>query len=99
MAKVYPYKDGVDDISLYVFFCPGCKYDHPFRVKPQGARPVWSFNGNVNEPTFSPSLLVFKDDPTKRCHLIMTNGKIQFCSDCFHDLKNKTVDCPEYEEN
>lgn len=99
MAKVHPYKDGAEDIAIYVFFCPGCKYDHPFRIKPQDGMPAWSFNNDVNKPTFSPSLLVFKDNPEKRCHLIMTDGMIQYCSDSFHELAGKTIECPEYEES
>lgn len=58
---------------------------------------MWSFNGDVNNPTFSPSLLVFKDLPEQRCHSFVTDGKIQFLSDCFHDLAGQTVELPEYE--
>lgn len=36
------------------FTCPGCKDTHTFRVGNGG----WSFNGDVDRPTVSPSLLV-----------------------------------------
>lgn len=39
------------------FKCPGCREGHVVRVDPVlGA--VWSFNGNGDAPTFSPSILV-----------------------------------------
>ena len=41
-----------DQITDYVFDCPGCKCAHSFDAK------KWSFNGNFGKPTFSPSLLV-----------------------------------------
>ena len=42
----------------YWFFCPGCKCNHPVRVKSSRGLPVWSFNDDLVKPTFSPSLLV-----------------------------------------
>jgi hypothetical protein len=101
MAKVHPYQNDKIGIYMYVFFCPGCKFDHPFAVKQyrDTPNPVWTFNGDVNKPTFTPSLLVNKSLPEQRCHLIMTDGNIYFCSDSHHELANKTVECPEYEEN
>ncbi len=89
----------------FLFWCPGCKSHHKFTTKWSTQKrlrhkadwggsepPTWSFNRNMHEPTFSPSLLYFKDDPTMRCHLFLEKGKIKFLSDCFHDLKGQTVD-------
>lgn len=55
--------------------------------------PVWTFNGNADKPTFSPSLLVrWGDQPgDKRCHLYLRDGMVQYLGDCTHDLKGKTV--------
>jgi hypothetical protein len=75
---------------LVVFFCPGCKYDHCYDKR-------WAFNGNFEKPTFIPSLLVNPDYPQNRCHLFMTDGKIQFLGDCHHDMKNQTVEMQPYE--
>lgn len=84
--------------SLY-FQCPGCNMLHPYRVKGSPEQgPVWAWNNDVVAPTFTPSLLVFKDRPDSRCHLFLTNGKIQFLGDCFHDLKNQTVDMVDIPE-
>jgi len=80
------------DITL-VFFCPGCQSHHPYRIK--GQNPVWKWNGNMEKPTFSPSLLVHGSLPAHRCHLFLRDGMIEFLSDCHHDLKGKTVPLPE----
>ncbi|MGZ3772972.1 MAG: DUF6527 family protein [Pseudobdellovibrionaceae bacterium] len=57
--------------------------------------PTWTFNGDMEKPTFSPSMLVDKDNPASRCHSFVREGKIQFLGDCFHALKNQTVDLPD----
>jgi predicted RNA-binding Zn-ribbon protein involved in translation (DUF1610 family) len=36
------------------FFCPGCNQVHGITTKPE----VWTFNGDFQKPTFSPSVLV-----------------------------------------
>lgn len=70
----------------YYFWCPGCKQYHSFRVKvaegevhPSGKPfPVWTFNGNMESPTFSPSLLCINNlGPGKNCHLFLREGKIE----------------------
>jgi hypothetical protein len=43
----------------YLFYCPACEGIHAYRVGGDPARPQWSFNGNVEKPTFTPSLLCF----------------------------------------
>jgi hypothetical protein len=40
----------------YNFLCPGCREFHTLRT--EGGRPSWSFNGDVERPVFSPSVLV-----------------------------------------
>lgn len=39
------------------FWCPGCDEAHQIRVGVPD-RPSWTFNGNAERPTFSPSVLV-----------------------------------------
>ena len=99
MAKVHPYKGSSGEINLWAFFCPGCKYDHALAIRQytEGGNPQWTFNGDVDKPTFTPSLLVWGSDQSRRCHSFITDGQIQFLSDCFHDLKGQTVEIPEYE--
>jgi hypothetical protein len=52
---------------------------------------VWQFNGDLEKPTFTPSLLCNKDDPASRCHLFVTGGEIHYCGDSWHELRGKTV--------
>lgn len=86
------------------FMCPGCKYLHA--VKVDGSR-GWTFNGNGDRPTISPSVLVrtgsavdptFVDepgDPPTVCHSFVTDGRIRFLSDSAHELAGQTVDLPD----
>lgn len=83
--------------KMYVFHCPGCKHGHPFEVEaPNGAG--WTWNGSMERPTFTPSLLCNQHDPESRCHSFVTDGRVQFLGDCFHELKNQTVDIPDWDE-
>jgi hypothetical protein len=79
------------------FHCPGCGYGHSFRVNDDKSRPQWTWNGSLDKPTFTPSLLVNNHEPASRCHSFVTDGKIQFLSDCFHALAGQTVDLPDWE--
>lgn len=100
MAKVYPLKNDNGVVVAYGFTCPGCGCDHAITILGQRA---WSFNGDVNKPTFTPSLLVFAQPksipPGPRCHSFIREGKIQFLGDCEHALANQTVDLPDVESN
>jgi hypothetical protein len=77
----------LDGNDQYVFMCPGCKCGHRITV------PDWHYDGNEAAPTISPSVLTWRgsDENHLRCHSFVKAGKIQFLSDCHHDLKNKTV--------
>lgn len=83
--------------KLYVFYCPGCGYTHPFEVDaPNGAG--WEWNGSMDRPTFTPSLLVAGTIPEQRCHSVVSDGRIHFLSDSHHALAGKTVALPDWEE-
>jgi hypothetical protein len=41
-----------DAKTEFVIFCPACKIGHMFRVPP------WTFNGDIEKPTFGGSMLV-----------------------------------------
>lgn len=84
--------------KLYVFHCPGCKSSHPYEVgAPNGTG--WTWNGSMEKPTFSPSLLVWASRPEARCHLYMVDGQIRFQPDCYHELAGKTVEAPDWDES
>lgn len=82
--------------------CPGCGMVHaPVVSRPAGqGGPVWGWNGSLDRPTFTPSLLVtWEHGPAfeKRvCHSFITDGRIAFLSDCTHKLAGQTVDLPEF---
>lgn len=79
-------------MERFIFECPGCGCLHFFDKS-------WKFNNDFEKPTAKPSLLVFPSKPEKRCHSFVTGGKIQFLDDCFHDLKNQTVEIPDFDES
>jgi hypothetical protein len=61
--------------------------------------PVWTFNGDLERPTFEPSLLCDQHDPAHRCHLFLRQGRIEYLSDCHHALAGQTVECPEWNDD
>jgi len=67
-----------------------------YKGEPKG-RPLWTFDGNEDCPTFSPSLLLRGYTSPKdgklvgQCHLHVKKGKIVYCNDCSHKLNGKTV--------
>lgn len=86
--------------GMFLFDCPACKYGHAFYTKDgpldaNGKEQNWTFNGDLDSPTISPSLNVHARDEKYRCHSWINNGMIQFLSDCFHDMKGKTVPIPD----
>lgn len=87
-----------------LFWCPGCDGAHIVMVG-EGQGPRWGYNGDVNAPTFTPSILVtyrgpdagIDGAPPAICHSFVTDGRIQFLNDCTHCLAGQTVDLPDYE--
>lgn len=86
-----------------LFRCPGCACAHRVMVG-EGAGPRWGFNENPHAPTFTPSVLVTYNGsdagndgaPPAVCHSFVTDGRIEFLSDCTHPLAGQTVDLPDY---
>ncbi len=79
------------------FWCPGCDEAHAVQVDGSHPGPKWTWNGSLDRPTFSPSLLTWQGDraaPTKQCHSFINDGRIQFLHDCTHALAGQTVDIP-----
>lgn len=88
----------------FLFDCPGCGALHAPVVKdgtgprPAGQGPVWGWNGSMDAPTFTPSLLVrWPGGRSEVCHSFITDGQIQFLGDCTHALAGQTVPIPEWE--
>ncbi len=88
-------KESCDNGAHYGWMikCPACDDIHVLKG--------WTFNGSMDRPTFTPSLLVryfLADGTTVRsvCHSHITDGRIAFLADCTHDLAGQTVDLPEW---
>ena len=90
MAKVYINKILEDGIIKVEIFCPGCKEKHQFIVSEK----AWSFNGDIDKPTFFPDMLVEQDFPELRCHFNIIDGFIQFLSDSTHEFKDTVQELP-----
>lgn len=84
MAKVHKFLSAEKEERFWVF-CPGCKIHHEMDKR-------WAFNGDLDVPTFSPSLLCNPNHPPTRCHSFIKNGKWEFLNDSHHELAGKTVD-------
>lgn len=80
------YRDGA--VAGITFTCPGCKQEH--FISFQDASVVWTWNHSLDKPTCTPSVRVSSDFYV--CHFMLTNGQLNFCSDCTHDLRGQTVD-------
>lgn len=86
-----------------LFWCPGCDGAHMVRVASTDLPGGWTFNGNHERPTFSPSILVtyngpdagIDDAPPAVCHSFVRDGQIQFLGDCTHALAGQTVPLPD----
>lgn len=107
------YKDGV--LVGYAIWCQGCKHAHVFPTDkryyegsgiygPDHRKPIWTFSGSLEKPTFTPSLRCFYIHPQKKieittCHCIVTDGMIQFQGDCEHGLKGRTLPLEEFPAN
>lgn len=101
VSKVLRNGDG-----MYSHWCPGCERMHYINTEADGG-PVWSFDGNVEQPTFGPSVKVTYNGPDAGqqrdgsrapaacCHYFIRAGQIEFCSDSTHSLAGQTVPMPE----
>ncbi len=77
-----------DDCTLYMFWCPACHETHSFDVGEGDDK--WRFNGDMDKPSFFPSLRYDK------CHLILRQGIIEYCGDCLHGYRNMDVSLKEF---
>ena len=87
---------GQGDDEALVYMCPACVCIHRIPVSP-GKGAWWQWNGDVNLPTFRPSIRVvvegYKDAYV--CHAYVTGGAVRFLSDCTHAMAGQTVPLPE----
>jgi hypothetical protein len=98
------------------FNCPGCaladgfsgvhilpvKWTPPGREQSSAnaGQAHWDFNGDMEKPTFGPSILTRQDRAGVPfvCHSFIREGMIEFLGDCTHELAGKTVPLPDLQE-
>lgn len=93
-----PYELPPHTLYGYSFHCPGCGHAHWYKIAGKGIQ--WQFDGNLEKPTFAPSLLnesyVGPVKSGQKCHLFLRGGMLEFCGDSTHELAGKTVELPEH---
>jgi hypothetical protein len=100
------YEDGkpTNIIAGYHHWCPACDEPHGIATATRNrCGAIWSFNGDLEKPTFAPSIRCFTTDAKgvqhTLCHYFIKNGMIEFCGDNPHAFNNKTVPLPDYPES
>lgn len=77
--------------GMLLHWCPGCKTRHYVdTLEPNGSGAIWTWDGNAEAPTFSPSVHI-----RGRCHYFIRAGMIEFLGDCTHDHAGMTVPLPD----
>lgn len=81
------------------FYCPGCDIHHYVSVEAGDyyIGPVWTWNGDMEKPTFEPSLGI-NMGMDRQCHLFVRDGMIQYLDDCTHELHGQTIPMEDAEE-
>lgn len=90
----------VDDHGIkydaLMFACPGCaEMDdndgiHMLAVNSSNHEPSWEWDGNLEAPTLSPSILTARGGP-KVCHSFLRAGVFEFLGDCTHSMAGQSV--------
>ncbi|MFN3464728.1 MAG: DUF6527 family protein [Terricaulis sp.] len=97
VSKVLRAVDFGDGRRGFMYWCPACDGAH--RVCTEGGEPRWTFNGNVDRPTFGPSVKVTGGarGSDHVCHHFVEDGIIRYCSDSTHALAGQSIDMPPHE--
>jgi len=86
----------INSAGRYIFFCPGCNANHVIDTTPSKSRRYHVLTGTLANPTIRESVLSNPNNsPGKpRCHSFITDGVIDYLSDCTHELAGKKVNLP-----
>ena len=85
--------DGRSGTRLYLW-CPGCDDPHAAEIAHE---PRWQWDGNLECPTITPSILVNGDQghhAKPRCHSFVRAGQWEYLGDCTHALAGQVVPLP-----
>lgn len=99
-SKVVRVNDHGVSYDTLMFVCPGCVkggpegYDgvHRLPVNTTEKNPSWDWDGNLEEPTISPSILT---QGYSRCHSFLEKGLFHFLEDSDHEYAGEYVPIPD----
>jgi len=101
LGKVGP-KDYIRQPSL-AHWCEGCEEIHHFSCEvPQSNGAIWTWDKNVESPTFNPSMhirILHTEQPHEVCHYFLRSGQIEYLSDSTHRLSGQTVPLIDIPDN
>lgn len=84
-----------DDGKIWKFFwCEGCEQYHGIQLNQNLNLPFWSWDGNNDYPTFTPSMIIKWNDQVL-CHFLIKNGMIQYSEDSQHMFAGLTIPLSE----
>lgn len=102
---------GVVEYDVLAFVCPGCASDghsglHMLAVNTDLHSPAWTWDGNLDAPTLTPSILTQWGmvDAAARgvapftCHSFLTAGVFHFLEDSTHRFAGQDVPMPDLED-
>ena len=75
----------------YFHYCEPCDKLHPLPD-------TWSFCGDLDAPTFSPSFRQRINAEGDTCHYFIRRGVVEFCGDCWHDKAGHNIELPDLPE-
>lgn len=87
-----------------MFVCPGCAAGGPEGYEglhmlpvnsPDIGKPSWEWDGNLEAPTLSPSILTEASKHYSRCHSFLKAGVFDFLTDSTHPLAGQQVPLPD----
>lgn len=53
---------------------------------------TWNWNGNVDKPTLTPSILTTNGEAGHRCHCYVTAGGVEYLTDCTHEFAGQKLE-------
>jgi hypothetical protein len=80
-------------VGRYLHWCPACQELHPLPDS-------WTFDGDLEQPTFSPSFKHSggRSQPEWCCHYTLVKGMLHFAQDCSHAFKGQVIPLPPLPE-
>jgi hypothetical protein len=81
----------------FMHWCPACMEPHRIWTTAKNRNgATWSFNNDMEAPSFDPSVNISWGTDGRRCHYHLTAGKLIYLTDCTHHLAGKTIPLPDF---